>query len=76
LNGEVASGLFTQLELRKIETDWFPNKADVIVQTSDQPNEKFISTLYFKGYELDLPLYELDNPAAEDSVARTNPSLE
>jgi len=66
----VTSGLYTQLELRKIDEQWYPARADVIVQTMEKPNEKFISTLYFKEYEFNLPLHELEDPQAPDSTAQ------
>ncbi|UCF63779.1 MAG: hypothetical protein JSW33_14640 [bacterium] len=64
----ITSGLYTQLELRKIDQEWYPARADVIVQTMENPNEKFISTLYFKEYEFNLPLQELADPQKPDST--------
>jgi hypothetical protein len=72
VDDKVTSGLSTRLELRKIQNDWFPIRANVLVQTIEKPGDKFLSSIFLKEYEFNLPLYELENQEAADSVSQNN----
>jgi len=72
VNDKIRSGLSTRLELRKIQNEWFPIRADVFVQTVEKPGEKFVSTFFFKTYEFNLPLFELENQQIPDSVSQND----
>jgi hypothetical protein len=70
VDDQIKSGLSTKLELKKIQNEWFPVRANVLVQTIEKPGEKFISTIFLKAYEFNLPLYELENQQKPDSVTQ------
>ena len=70
VDDEVTSGLSTSLELRKIQNEWFPIRANVLVQTIEKPGEKYLSSIFLKAYEFNLPLYELENQQPPDSVSK------
>jgi hypothetical protein len=61
-DGKISDGIACQLELKKVESEWLPTRADFIVQTIDKPKEKFVSILFIKDYEFNLPLQELESP--------------
>lgn len=70
-DGAVKSGLATRLELTKFQGYWMPIRADILVQTAEKPDRKYISTLFLKGYDFDIPLQELETPA-DTSVSSSN----
>lgn len=72
VDDEVTSGLSTRLELRKIQNDWFPIRANVLVQTVEKPGDKFLSSIFLKDYEFNLPLYELEDQQEADSVSQND----
>ena len=45
-NGKIIDGIACQLELKKVESEWLPTRADFIVQTVDKPEEKFVSIIF------------------------------
>ncbi|UCE74820.1 MAG: hypothetical protein JSV56_03720, partial [Methanomassiliicoccales archaeon] len=67
-DNEVNSGLSTKLELQKTQNAWFPARVEVLVQTIEKPDERYISTLYLKSYDFNLPLLELPNQQQQDSI--------
>ena len=70
VDDKVSSGLSTSLELRKIQNDWFPVRANVMVQTVEKPGEKFLSMIFLKTYEFNLPLFELEDRQTPDSLSQ------
>ena len=73
VDNQVTSGLFTALELQKIQNEWLPMRADILVQTAEKPGDKYLSTIYIKGFEFNLPLFELEQQQHQDSLSRENP---
>lgn len=59
---EISSGMATRLEIRKIKNYWLPVRVDIIVQTADKPNEKYVSEIFLKGYVFNTPLKILPSP--------------
>jgi hypothetical protein len=62
-DGQVRSGLATRLELTKFQEYWMPIRADILVQTVEKPDQKYLSTLFLKGYNFDIPIQKLETPA-------------
>ncbi|MBN2364971.1 MAG: hypothetical protein JXL67_02325, partial [Calditrichaeota bacterium] len=70
IDDQVTSGLSTRIELRDIAGYRFPSRADVVVQTIEKPEDKFLSIIFLKDYQINQALQELPLPAsATDSLA-------
>jgi hypothetical protein len=65
-NQQVTSGLSTRMELAKISSYWMPTRVDIVVQTIDKPNEKYLSVIFLKDYQVNLALQELTPPPAAE----------
>jgi hypothetical protein len=70
LNQKISSGLSTRLELKKVQDFWMPNRADIIVQTVEKPDQKFRSIIFLKEYEFNLPLQELPHSTTADDSSK------
>jgi len=59
----ISSGLATRVEVSKIGDYWVPVRADVLVQTADKPDERYISEIFLKNYVFNIPLQKLPSPS-------------
>ncbi|MFQ5583825.1 MAG: hypothetical protein ACE5GL_05265 [Calditrichia bacterium] len=48
--GEIASALSVGLELVNLENLWLPTRFDILAQSSKEPDQKKLSSIYFKNY--------------------------
>lgn len=61
-SGKITSGLATRLELHKVQGNWMPIQADILVQTAEKPQDKYLSTIFIKDYIFNAPLQEIELP--------------
>ncbi|GAB4374382.1 MAG: hypothetical protein Kow0042_18940 [Calditrichia bacterium] len=57
--GNISSGIACRMELQKISGYWMPIRADMLVQISQKPEEKYLNTIYLKDYIFNIPLQEI-----------------
>jgi hypothetical protein len=64
-NNVVSSGMSTRIDLNKIEGHWMPVRVETLVQSTQKPGEKFLSTIYLKDFLFNIPLQEIGSPQNE-----------
>jgi hypothetical protein len=56
---EITSGTAIRLELYKTPNYWMPSRVNMLIQTVEKPEEKYLITLYLKDYIYNIALEEI-----------------
>jgi len=49
-NNEIKSGMAIQLNLTKVEGFWLPSQIDILAQSSQNPDQKVLTSIYIRDY--------------------------
>ena len=67
--GKISSGMEVSLQLANIGGVWLPYQIDILAQSSDNPNEQILTSLFLKNYQFNEKIQVLQQPAADTTAA-------
>ncbi len=72
--GRISSGMEVSLQLVNLDGVWLPYQIDILAQSSENPNEQVLTSLYLKNYFFNEKIQVLKQEEAADSTAASSTS--
>ncbi len=68
--GAISGGLAARLGLTQVNNNWMPERAEMLIQSSQKPEEQFVNTIFLKDFIFNLNVQTVPSPTGTNQPSQ------